>query len=124
MFGLWYNYHMAYKDPYDPRAREARRRHYRKNKEQYYKNNLLKRERMKQYIAQVKNVPCADCGKEFPSFVMDFDHRDRTLKGSAISKMVVRQSWTKLKAEIEKCDIVCANCHRIRSAKQLGYRKY
>jgi hypothetical protein len=72
------------------------------------------------FLDQLKAVPCADCGGEFPAVCMDFDHRDPSTKSFTISanKTV---SWEKLLAEIAKCDVVCANCHRLRSAVRGGW---
>lgn len=106
---------MAYKDPLDERAKESRRKHYRNNREQYYANNKLKTRRMREYIEKVKSVPCLDCGVEYPSYVMDFDHRPGVKKLSNVGRMMTCGSWTKLLAEIDKCDIVCSNCHRERT---------
>ena len=66
----------------------------------------------KRLIERVKDVPCADCGHKFPTYVMDFDHV-RGEKSFNISRGR-GHSIKKLKEEIAKCDIVCANCHRIR----------
>jgi len=106
---------MAYKDPYDERAREARRRHYQKNKQQYFDRRNQQRNDMREYINTLKSVPCMDCKVSYPAFVMDFDHRDPKEKVAEIGVMIQRGSWSKLKLEIAKCDIVCANCHRIRT---------
>jgi len=115
---------MAYKDPNDERAREARRKHYHANKEQYFARNAQKKLEMRQYVAQIKNVPCMDCGIKYPVYVMEFDHRDRHDKVATIGKIILNGSWKALYAEIEKCDIVCSNCHRLRTAKQLGWNDY
>lgn len=58
-----------------------------------------------------------DCGyREHPA-ALDFDHRDPTAKRmSSIAKHLTRR-WEVVLAEIAKCDVVCANCHRIRTAK-------
>lgn len=67
-------------------------------------------------LAPFKAVPCADCGGRFPSVVMDFDHRDPTIKVDPVSRMVNRAlSWERIAAEMAKCDVVCSNCHRIRT---------
>lgn len=64
---------------------------------------------------------CADCGESDP-IVLDFDHRDQATKSFNIGD-VARLGWSlkKALAEAEKCDVVCANCHRRRTAKQLGW---
>lgn len=114
---------MAYKDPLDKRAKESRKRHYLKNKEKYYLNNQKKKSKMRAHVNKLKDVPCTDCGEKFPPYVMDFDHKDRKLKEDTISNLIRRQSWNKLLKEIPKCEVVCSNCHRIRSAKQMNYKK-
>ena len=67
------------------------------------------------WVASIKDVPCIDCGGRFPSFCMDFDHV-RGVKVASISVLVHRRaSREKILAEMAKCEIVCANCHRIRT---------
>lgn len=57
-----------------------------------------------------------DCGFYFPAPIMEYDHRPGVIKLDTIAHMVVAQlSWTKIEAEIAKCDLVCANCHRYRT---------
>ena len=68
-------------------------------------------------IQEAKNRPCADCGQRFPYFVMDFDHRNGN-KAFAIGRRDNRR-LEKLKQEIAKCDVVCANCHRMRTYAHL-----
>jgi predicted HNH restriction endonuclease len=49
---------------------------------------------------------------------MDFDHRPGETKAFEISQMLGKVSMETLEAEIAKCDIVCANCHRIRTHRR------
>lgn len=81
--------------------------------------NLLKN-RNRAYAAEYKAThPCVDCGNTDPR-VLDFDHRNRAEKLYSISFMLVRCfSIEMLKAEIAKCDVRCANCHRIKTAEQM-----
>jgi formate-dependent nitrite reductase cytochrome c552 subunit len=69
------------------------------------------RDKIKEFIRQVKNVPCADCHNRFPHYIMQFHHLDPATKEFDIYSGGGRHSIKKLKAEIEKCVIVCANCH-------------
>lgn len=65
---------------------------------------------------------CVDCGEADP-IVLEFDHV-RGEKDRAIGTMVgLGLSVTVIRAEIEKCDVRCANCHRRRTARQFGWRK-
>jgi hypothetical protein len=63
----------------------------------------------------LKRVPCADCGSIYPTVAMDFDHRDRRSKRYTVSRMIGRAGTAAILAEVAKCDIVCANCHRDRT---------
>ena len=66
------------------------------------------------FVNANKVDPCYDCGVSYPPYVMDFDHV-RGTKFRNIAKMVGRNSISSIKEEIEKCDLVCSNCHRIRT---------
>lgn len=68
-----------------------------------------------EFLAPFKNVPCADCNIVYPAFVMDFDHKDPSQKSFNISKPPTISDKSSILEEIKKCDIVCANCHRIRT---------
>lgn len=50
---------------------------------------------------------------------MDFDHKPGTTKRRVVNKMPGRFGLEAILAEIEKCDAVCANCHRVRTHKRL-----
>jgi hypothetical protein len=65
-------------------------------------------------LDQLRSVPCADCGGRFAQCSMDFDHRDPTTKFKGVTRMIFG-SIERMLAEAEKCDIVCANCHRLRT---------
>ena len=66
--------------------------------------------------------PCVDCGQS-DVIVLDFDHRDPSTKMGGPTELARKNSnWKKIKEEIEKCDVRCANCHRRKTAKQFnGY---
>lgn len=67
------------------------------------------------FLDWLKNQPCRDCGHKFPPFVMDFDHRDPAGKRLELTKWTSRGSAESLFVELVKCDVVCANCHRVRT---------
>jgi hypothetical protein len=67
-------------------------------------------------IADLKrSAVCADCGGKFPPCCMDFDHVPE--RGPKLFNLSGNNDYSleRVRAEIEKCDIVCANCHRIRT---------
>lgn len=74
-------------------------------------------------IDRLKDAPCMDCQQRFPPCAMDFDHRDPTIKRCAISALIGAGTWEEFDAEIAKCDLVCACCHRIRTQKRSHERR-
>lgn len=93
------------------------RKYYEKYKAYYLKLQNERVARHRRLIRQAKDVPCADCGCRYPQYVMDFDHRPGEKKcfNLSIAAGQTRLSWEKIIAEIAKCDVVCANCHRERT---------
>lgn len=74
-------------------------------------------------VDAAKNVPCTDCQRTFPAYVLDFDHV-RGEKLFPIGREVGRATLSALIEEIEKCDVVCANCHRERThQRKLAHTK-
>lgn len=67
-------------------------------------------------IRKSKNKPCTDCGIKYPYYVMDFDHvRGRKLLNLGAARC---KPTRMVEAEIAKCDVVCANCHRKREFRR------
>ena len=66
----------------------------------------------------IKSRPCADCGQTYPTCAMDFDHVRSDQKRYTISRMIGRAGTATIMAEVAKCDIVCANCHRERTYRR------
>lgn len=90
------------------------KKYYEANK-QYYKDKAkLRKAKIRDLINTIKSTPCADCGISYPPYVMDFDHRENKLDNVAklVGNMVAFQ---RILDEVSKCDVVCANCHRIRT---------
>jgi hypothetical protein len=66
-------------------------------------------------LDQLLDVPCMDCGGRFPPCAMEFDHRDPSTKVQGVTRMIGRAGIERILAEVDKCDIVCTNCHRLRT---------
>lgn len=77
---------------------------------------VWKRER-KNRLNGLKTKPCTDCGISYPSYVMEWDHLPGFVKVNMLSKMV-QASPKRISAEIAKCELVCANCHRERTHRR------
>ena len=66
-----------------------------------------------------KKAPCADCGVIYPPYITDFDHVNHETKLMNISRMRSKHmAIGKIIEEMDKCDVVCANCHRERTNKR------
>lgn len=101
-------------------CREDRRRqrqaHYQANKQRYRASNARRIRAAQELVgAYLLTHPCADCGQGDP-LCLDFHHlSEKTL---TISQLIFsrRRSLTALRDEIDKCIVLCANCHRRRTA--------
>ena len=109
---------MAYKNPTDRNA--YARAWYARNKEQHQalvaKNNAQKREWWPQFKS---TLACVRCGESHPA-CLDFHHRDPAEKEMAVHQAVRRRlGRERILAEVAKCDVLCANCHRKHHANEL-----
>lgn len=79
------------------------------------KQRLARQQELREFVNRLKSNPCADCNQSFPPYVMDFDHV-RGEKQEIISRLIARGCGVaSILKEVEKCDLVCANCHRERT---------
>ena len=93
---------------------EAWRRWYRVNKERKLEWQARRLRELKAWFVALKATKqCERCGESAPE-CLQFHHRDPSSKDFDIS-VAVAQAWSKRRivAEIEKCDVLCANCHLI-----------
>src|SRR5208282_2376241 len=73
-------------------------------------NANRKRVARKQKCVEYKGGKCQKCGYSRSTRALSFHHRDRSLKAFSINR-AMSLSWEKVKAELDKCDMLCANCH-------------
>ena len=74
-------------------------------------------QRLKDHANTFKARPCLDCKQTHPLCCMQFDHV-RGTKTADIARLLAGKSLARLIAEISLCDVVCANCHAIRTASR------
>lgn len=75
-------------------------------------------------IDYYRDRPCLDCNGKFPIVCMDFDHREATTKSFTIACAGLHRPIKVLLEEIAKCDVICSNCHRLRTAKRCGSQRW
>src|SRR5207302_274218 len=72
------------------------------------------------WMASIKQgVPCMDCGQAFPVYVMHWDHLPQFKKIGNISVMVASRTRAVVLEELRKCELVCANCHVMRTVGRM-----
>lgn len=90
-------------------------RHYAKYRQRYLDKNKQNRKVKKEFVNSFKvGKPCYDCGNFYPPYVLDF-HHTRDKKYNVANMYVKVSSLETIKKEIEKCVLLCANCHRVRT---------
>jgi hypothetical protein len=101
---------------------EYGKKHYAENRQRYIdleanRKRARAEQRMGYLLEYFKTHPCVDCAESDP-LVLEFDHLGD--KSFAIGSALPDYNWERILAEMEKCEIVCANCHRRRTAVRLG----
>lgn len=98
---------------------EYHKQHYRDNRKAYHAAGKASRRRVREELDRLKDKPCADCGEKYPPWVMDFDHPEGCEKLGNVSQLAVNTGRHIVLTEAQKCDVVCANCHRQRTHDRL-----
>jgi hypothetical protein len=103
-------------------CRKCLRAYHRTNRERGRARAIERRERAQAYVlAYLRAHPCVDCGEPDPE-VLEFDHVRG--KRTEVSVLVHKGIGDRVLAqEIAKCEVVCANCHRRRTARRGGWRR-
>lgn len=102
---------MAYKNPEDQKLYMAKW-HQERKAERYAKKEERLQKNRAWLMEYRKTLTCEICGESHPA-CLDFHHRDASEKIKEVSWMIVRGwSMEKIQAEIEKCQVLCSNCHR------------
>lgn len=106
---------MPYSDPEKQKA--AQRAYYERNKDKVKTVARDRRSLVRRYMQEYKQSRgCMDCKIMYPYWILQFDHRPGSTKlGTIGGNFISLHSFDVVKAEIEKCDVVCANCHADRT---------
>lgn len=94
--------------PYKDKAVEA---WHKRNRERHLETNRRAKHNLRLKIQSYK-IQCAECGYNRSPVALDFHHPSGADKEVHIAQL--RYGWERIKKEIDKCVVLCANCHRIR----------
>ena len=75
-------------------------------------NVLKRRKKVKLQAIEYKGGQCQNCGYKKCQEALEFHHLDPTQKDFGLSTKGICRSWERVKAELDKCILLCANCHR------------
>ena len=76
--------------------------------------NRVRLQKKRDYVNQYKlERGCAHCGYNTHPVALELNHIDPTTKEFSIGKQLISISMSKLKEELAKCEVLCANCHQI-----------
>ena len=83
----------------------------------------------REFVAHYKReIGCERCGYNEHHFALELAHRNAEEKSHKhkTNRSAYNQNWSikRIKEELEKCEVLCANCHRVDTAKLLGWDNY
>lgn len=78
-----------------------------------------RRRKIKEMAVAYKGGKCEKCGYDKCNAALEFHHYDSTNKDFGIGERGYARAWEKVKKELDKCMMVCSNCHR-----EIHYEKY
>jgi len=118
--------HSQCKQCYTDKRKGTYKQHYHKHGSEYRVRAIQRNRKIKDYLRRkmldyLTDKSCIQCGIN-DRRVLDFDHLDPTLKSFSIARGITNtRSWDAILLEIKKCQILCANCHRIRTSEQQNW---
>ena len=121
--------HKSCKACYGARRKDYMKAHYAKYGDEYRKRALkrklyLREVLRKKMLEYLDNKCCEECGFN-NSIALEFDHIETKTKSFSIARALTDcRNWDDILLEIEKCRILCANCHKLRTAEQFGLYRH
>ncbi len=104
------------------RCRECSRAWYVANREKHMRNTArrtveVRRDNHRRLGEYLSDHPCVDCG-ESDVRTLEFDHENPAEKLADVTRLIAHGcNWDRVAAEIQKCSVRCANCHRKRTMR-------
>lgn len=96
-------------------------RKYSDRREYLIKAVAIRRKKIREMAIEFLGGKCVFCGYDRCTAALDFHHIDEQEKSFGLSQDGMTRSWEKTKQELEKCILVCSNCHREIHANCIGF---
>ncbi len=93
-------------------AKKVDRRKYKDRRQYLIRAVRARRKKIRQLAVEYKGGKCEICGYDQCIEALDFHHCNATKKDFSISSKGYTRSWKRVMEELDKCTIICANCHR------------
>ncbi len=87
-------------------------------------SNARYRTAVREWMKKLKDASCKDCGGRFHHSAMHWDHLPSFKKVMNLARLMTQVDRATMLAEIEKCELVCANCHAVRTWQRAQTRKH
>jgi hypothetical protein len=88
------------------------------------RNNEIRPRNIKYVFDYLQEHPCIDCGEKHP-IKLEFDHRDGKEKKAGIAELLQgTPPISEIQEEIDKCDVRCSNCHKVKTAIERNWTMY
>jgi hypothetical protein len=105
----------ARKSGHSHRCKECQKtlsgKHYKANKKTYMTRQETRRQKHITRVNEYKSITgCIECG-DTRFYVLDLHHRNSDEKEFSVGELT-HGNWEKIQREIDKCDVLCSNCHR------------
>jgi hypothetical protein len=88
------------------------KRHYSDRRQYLIAAVHKRRKKIRKMALEYKGGKCQECGYDRCSDALEFHHNDLSKKDFSISSKGYTRSWDRVKEELDKCTLLCANCHR------------
>ena len=124
----WQELPMFYRNKYSSDGRqgmckacekERHKNYYPVNRDRFFEYAKKHQKSKKDFIGKLKNKPCSDCGKVYPPICMDFDHIGTNKRLNVSYLLNHGFPMEQIIKEVKKCELVCSNCHRMRTWKKM-----
>lgn len=117
-----------YRSKNPKQVKKSKQQDYIKHKDAYLRRAGKRREKMiYEYFSYLLEHPCVECGESDP-VVLDFHHINKNNKIAEVSNLIYAEGKflnnPAVQKEILKCEVLCSNCHRKKTAKQRNSLKY